>query len=98
MKSWHCNNCDLEFSSEVSTVCFQCGDTDISLLPEILKESLSEARREDKTEISEIDYEPVKDILRKLCIEAYETSFESIEWEKAINITVEKLKPYLKVR
>ena len=97
MKSWLCNNCDLKFDSELSTVCVQCGDTDISSLPEISKESLSEAHAEAKTEMSGIDYEPIKDILRKLCMEAYETSFDSIEWGKAINITVEKLKPYFKV-
>lgn len=79
--TWHCLDCDTEFSAERSTACLKCGSLDIE---EVKRESPS------------ISHPAVRDILRELCLTSYESPFDGVEWQKAIDKAIEKLEPYLK--
>ena len=80
MKTWHCLDCDTEFNAERSTACLKCGCLDIE---EVKRESPSDP------------HPAVRAILRELCITAYDSPFDGVEWQKAIDRATKKLEPYL---
>ncbi len=95
MKTFRCNDpdCDIKFQSERSTSCPKCGGIDIYLVEEIASPGPSQCQ----SEAISGEAGDIFDILRELCIVAYETPYQGKEWFEAINNASERLKPFLKV-
>jgi hypothetical protein len=43
-----------------------------------------------------INHTRIKEILRQLCRDTYESPFDGIDWEEAINKAIERLRLFLK--
>ncbi len=78
--TWHCNDCGSEFISGHSTACFQCGSVDTMPAEENTKESLSAFHTEAISDTREV----IKEILKELCVEAYENPYRGKEWEEVV--------------
>lgn len=96
MKTWHCNDpdCEIRFSAELSTTCPRCGSMDISCLGEIASPGPSQCHSGVNSEESS----DIFDILKDLCLTAYDTPYMSSEWEAAIKRARERLEPFIVVK
>ncbi len=96
MKTWHCTDCDTDFQSERSTACLHCGSTDVTCPGEIASEKPPGPHSDPiPGETGPLPAEDIRNILKELCVVAYESPYNGFEWDKAIQRAIEKLEPYL---
>jgi hypothetical protein len=83
---WECESCGREFVAAHSTACPGCGGIDAVSLPEKASSAGSGEVMDGKE-----DLPAVKEVLRRLCRKAYDSTFESAEWERLIEETIPQL-------
>ncbi len=93
MNRYECETCGTEFTVEGSAErCLKCGSLDISL---VSGEIASPAASQEATGGKE-DLPAVREVLRRLCRETYESTFQGQEWNRLIDAALIELLPMLK--
>ena len=88
MNIYFCDGCETKFQADRRTLCPQCGGIDVTYLGDIASQKLPEPQTGDHPE-------KIRDILKELCLEAYDKPYNGIGWEESINKALDKLTPYL---